>query len=301
MSFREEWLKAVKDKRSVLCAGIDPPEFEMGRDDKGLPKDVFKRDWAVKYLQAVAPSCAAIKPNAQYWKSQGFDNDTLIELGNLAHELGLVVIDDSKLADIGASNDAGIYGARKREANAVTVAPFAGNLEEIANQGRNRGVGIISMCLMSNPEYEREKNMLVPTDDLEGYHPKDIIDVDGSNYVRRYIQLAHDARAFGVDGVVIGAPKEIADEKGKRFHPTLDEIENVRKYVGEKMLVLLPGVGAQGGEADTIWEYFGSNNVMVNVGRSLMFPEGSNSTPKDQAEKAKEYRDMLNQLRFNAK
>ncbi len=41
-SFREKWLEAVKEKNSVLCAGLDPAEFGMGRGEKGLPKNVIK-------------------------------------------------------------------------------------------------------------------------------------------------------------------------------------------------------------------------------------------------------------------
>lgn len=107
------------------------------------------------------------------------------------------------------------------------------------------------------------------------------------------MQLAHDVREFGVDGIVIGAPST-------KNHITETEIETVSRYVGPEMLVLLPGVGAQGGEAGEIWKHFGSDRVIVNVGRSMMFPEGCRSTPDDQRNAAKHYRDMLNDLRAEA-
>ncbi len=96
-----------------------------------------------------------------------------------------------------------------------------------------------------------------------------------------------------MDGIVIGAPSP-------KNHIKEEEIETVRWYAGDKMLVLLPGVGTQGGEASSIWKYFDKKNVIVNVGRSLMLPKGSNSTPQDQAEAAKKYRNMLNELRETA-
>ena len=92
---------------------------------------------------------------------------------------------------------------------------------------------------------------------------------------------------------MIGAPSS-------KNHITEKEIKDMRIYVGDKMLVLLPGVGAQGGEASAIWKYFGKNNVIANVGRGLMFPNRAESTPQQQAEAAKTYRDMLNELRTKA-
>jgi len=71
MKFLEKWLEAVNKKNSVLCAGLDPAEFEMERGEKGLPEGIDKKEWSLRYIEAVAPYCAAIKPNIQYWKGGG--------------------------------------------------------------------------------------------------------------------------------------------------------------------------------------------------------------------------------------
>lgn len=298
MSFLEKWLETVENKNSVLCAGLDPAEFDMGRGEKGLAEGTNKKYWALRYLESVAPYCAAVKPNLQYWKDKG-DMSTLLDISITAHRLGMVVIDDSKLADIGSTNDAGIFYAKSKGADAVTFSPFAGNMGEAAKQAKNRDIGIICMCLMSNPEYEKEKNKLVSInmtgEEKVGYHTSDFIRIphlalDDIFCVKQYVQLAHDVNIHGLDGIVIGAPSP-------KNHIKEEEIETVRKYVGENMLVLLPGLGAQGGEADVIWKYFGKNNVIVNVGRALMLPNGSNSTPGEQAATAKQYQEMLNESR----
>jgi len=305
MTFKKKWLEAVDKKNSVLCAGLDPAEFAMERGEKGLPEGAVKRDWALDYVESVASFCAALKPNIQYWKKQGKrietikstpgDMETLVEIVELAHSLGMVVIEDSKLADIGSTNDAGIYHAHDKGFDAVTYSPFAGNMEEAAKQVKKRDMGIITMCLMSNPEYEREKNKLVPLINSKGYYrsfkgKKHFEVINGVTYVKQYIQLAHDAEKYGLDGIVIGAPSA-------KNHISEEEIEIICSYGANQPLVLLPGVGAQGGEADIIWKYFDKDNVIVNVGRSLMLPNGSNSTPEEQAKTAKQYQKMLNKLR----
>lgn len=286
MTFREKWLNVVERKNSVLCAGLDPPEFEMGRGEKGLPKGVDKLEWSLRYIDAVAPYCAALKPNLQYWKGDK-DLMNLAPIIDYAKQNDLLLIDDSKLADIGSTNGAGVFYSDMRSFDAVTLALFAGNMEEAANQLKERDLGGIHMCIMSNPEYGREKNKLVDVgSEFNEYRLSETV----GTHAFQYAQLAHDAKKFGLDGVVIGAPSGTN-------HISNEEVEAVRHYVGSEMLVLLPGVGAQGGEAGSIWKYFDKNNVIVNVGRSLMFPEGSNSNIADQANAAEHYRDMLNNLR----
>lgn len=283
MSFREQWREAVGRKNSVLCAGLDPADFDMARGDKGLPSNTHKLDWALAYVEAVAPHCAAIKPNTQYWKGvhDAYDLSVVVRR---AKDLGLVVIEDSKLSDIGDTNEAGIHYAAQR-ADAVTIAPYAGNMEQTAKMAHAKNIGVITMCLMSNKEYEDEKNNLVYVRD-RAIDPQDIISLtpDGL-FTRRYIQLAHDARVFGLDGIVIGAPS-------KDNHITDHEIHRVSQYVGPDMLILCPGVGAQGGEATALWQHFGSNQVILNVGRGLMIPKTGT-----QAEAAEQYKTMLNKSR----
>jgi len=295
VSFREKWLAAVDKKDSVLCAGLDLADFEMGRGVEGLPSGVKKRDWTLAYIEAVAPHSAALKPNFQYWKGAG-DDAILREATALARSLDLTVIDDSKLADIGSTNEAGIFYAAGRGADAVTIAPYAGNMGEAAEQGRKHGVGVITMCLMSNPHFAGEKNQLVNLEeqltDKEkfAFDGADVVNVNGVVYIKRYIHLASCARNHELAGIVIGAPST-------KNHLTNGELAKARDYAGDEMLVLLPGVGKQGGEAEAIWKYFGANNVIVNVGRGLMFPDKDNSLKAQWAAKAEEYKNILNEKR----
>ncbi|HLD04424.1 MAG TPA: orotidine 5'-phosphate decarboxylase [Candidatus Nanoarchaeia archaeon] len=282
-SFKEQWLEAVERKNSVLCVGLDPADFEMDRPGESLREGENKLIWALRLVERIAPYCAAIKPNTQYWKGP-LDRLYLAEVVKLAKSLGLVVIEDAKLADIGDTNESGVYHAAQLGAKAVTLAPYAGNMKPAAEQGRKWGVGGITMCLMSNPEYEREKNKLVAVDGEDAEYGEDVIWIEGGPFVRQFVQLAHDAAKHGIEGLVIGAPSS-------KNHIKDEEIALARKY-GAGRLVLLPGVGKQGGEAGAIWKHFGLDEVIVNVGRAVMFAEGG-----DSAAAAKHYQGMLNELR----
>ena len=61
MTFLDKWLETVDRKNSVLCAGLDPAEFAMGRGSKGLSAGEHKDGWMLRYIGAVAPFVAAIK------------------------------------------------------------------------------------------------------------------------------------------------------------------------------------------------------------------------------------------------
>lgn len=320
MTFTEKWLNKVGDTGSTLCAGLDPAVFEMGRGEKGLPKESSekdaRRDWCLRYLEAVAPFCAAVKPNVQYWKDP--EGAALLdELCGVARDLGLLVVEDAKLADIGATNDAGIFTAMSR-AHAITIAPFAGNLEETVKNAKKRDpeFGIITMCLMSNPEYGKVKHSLVPLsedsetplvnaasddsgDTLEDTVPgvaddakrgdlqrDDILECAGKQYLPWYLHQAWRAGKSGCDGIVVGAPS-------RENHIQEKEIRKIAQYLKEDQVVLCPGVGAQGGAPESLFRVFHRKRVMVNVGRGLMFPRGSLSTAEEQAEAARYYRQML--------
>ncbi len=289
MGMYEKWLKVVDLKNSVLCAGIDPAPFEMGRGEKGLKKGTVKRDWALTYLEAVAPFCGAVKPNLQYWKDPG-DAETLEEIYQASKDMDILVIEDSKIADIGPTNDAGIYYTAYR-ADGVTFSPFAGNIGEACKSASAHGIGIIPMCLMSNPEYLSEKNKLVAVEGSNNeYRDKDLVTLKKGIWVRQYLHLAHQAAVLGADGVVVGAPSD-------QNHITMKDLQGIGYYLRSDMLILAPGIGAQGGEADALFAAFGSSRVIINVGRSLMLPEGSGSTPEDQAETAKWFCNLLNSSR----
>jgi len=333
-TFKEESLSAIEELGTPLCAGIDFAEYEMGRGEKGLPQGVNKRDAILKYIEAISPYCAFVKPNLQYNQAPGNltkynenlqalretqneftdfseaseqipderpkpgDMELLVEISDLASTLGLVVIEDKKLADIGSTNDAGMFYASYR-ANAVTLALFAGNMQEAAKQLKKRNLGGIHMCLMTNPQYADEKLSLKP---IKPEHTREYQDSDvhwitppgetvKQPYVLQFIKLAHEANKFGLDGLVIGTTK----------HITSEEIAKARQYAGPEMFALVPGIGDQGGEAQQIWEHFATDRAILNVGRSLMFPKGSNSTPEDQRDKAKYFADLFNKLRAEAR
>jgi len=254
----EKWTRAVRANGSILCAGLDPAEPEQGRSPS-LPKGASKVDWSIRFVEKIAPFCAAVKINRNYIKD--LSRDETRRLVKKIHDHGMIAIDDSKLADIGDTNDSGFYHAAAEGFDAVTYAPFPGNVAEAAKQAHAHGVGLIVLVVMSNPEFEAIKNAKF-----------------GSK--KGYEYFSEQVRSADADGVVLGAPSE-------KNRIREEELREVRSIVGDR-LVLMPGIGAQGGEAGPLLRLFG-DRVIANVGRAILYAP----KPEDEARKMQQLLDGL--------
>lgn len=252
--FTKLWLEAVKQKESLLCVGIDAAEAEQNVD-RSLPYGKTKLQWTLELIDQVSPYAAAVKINRNYYKD--FSRADMREVTGLIRERGMLSIDDTKLADIGATNDTGIYHAAAEGYDALTYAPFPGNMREAAEQARKHDIGLIALVLMSNPEFRVIKDMRV----------------DGGKPF--YLWLAEQAASAHVDAVVIGAPSA-------HNHISEREIMELAERLPEAA-VLVPGIGAQGGEIGPILRVFASRTI-ANVGRSIIY----GADPAEQARKARE-------------
>jgi orotidine-5'-phosphate decarboxylase len=207
-------------------------------------------------IAAVAPHAAAIKFNRNHLKDQ--PREVVSQLVEAVHTAGMVAIDDSKLADIGESNHAGLAQAAAEGFDAVTYAPFPGNVVDTARSARDLGLGLIVLVLMSNPEFEVIKNARI-----------------GGQAAYEF--FAQAVAAESDCGLVIGAPSP-------RNHLTADEVLRVRALTGPRV-VLVPGIGAQGGDPAAIVAAYGALTI-ANVGRAI-------TSSKDPSLLAAQYQEQL--------
>ncbi len=252
---RQKWAEAVERKSSLLCVGIDPSEAGQ-RSKQSLPAGINKVDWTIEIIDRVAPYTAAIKLNRNYYKD--VSRAEMQMMTTRMREHGMLSIDDTKLADIGDTNAAAIYHAVAEGYDSLTYAPFPGNTQGTAEEAKRQKLGLIMLVLMSNPEYQVMKD----------------ISVKGQAF---YQFLAQEAVRCDVEGVVIGAPSA-------GNHITMQELD----YLAERLktqLILVPGIGAQGGDIAPILHRFGKR-TMVNVGRGIIYAS-------DPAKEAKAYRDAI--------
>ncbi|MDE2258290.1 MAG: orotidine-5'-phosphate decarboxylase, partial [Xanthomonadaceae bacterium] len=141
---------------------------------------------------------------------------------------GVPVILDAKRGDIGST--AQHYAAEAFErygADAVTVNPYLGR-DSVQPFLDRADKGVIVLCRTSNPSARDLQDLIVP-DGIGGNRPL---------YQHVAQRVARDWNANGNCALVVGAT-----------YP--EELREVRALVGD-MPILVPGVGAQGGDVEAV-------------------------------------------------
>jgi orotidine-5'-phosphate decarboxylase len=260
-TFIHRWHVVSATANSKVLAACDPA-VQSRRDGDSLPEGVNMYDWCMRYVEAVLPHVAGFKLNPAYYQSE-MGIKTLKSIVDFSRSEGRISLVDAKVSDIGSTNDAWFAGYAAIGFDAVTIAPYAGNIEGSIADAHARGLGAITMGFMSNPEFATEMSF-----------------TDGSATLMEVrIQRAVTAAA---DGIVIGATKNPND-------PNLQQALSITKH--SRTLYLVPGIGAQGGTVANLYASgIDQSRVILTAARSLMFPNGAHSSPEEQAAAAKALR-----------
>ena len=220
MSFRAQLAAAEAQNTSMLCVGLDPEPARFPLPWRDDPRRIF--DFCAAIIGATKDLVIAFKPQIAYFAAQRAE-DQLERLIAHIHTVApqVPVILDAKRGDIGAT--AAQYATEVFEryrADAVTLSPFMG-FDSIEPYQRHTGKGLILLCRTSNPGGS----------DLQAQAL-----AGGEKLFERIARLAAGEWARGGElGLVVGAtyPDEVA--RVRALAPTLP--------------LLIPGIGAQGGDA----------------------------------------------------
>jgi orotidine-5'-phosphate decarboxylase len=222
MTFVETLKQAWQRNRSLVCVGLDP---EPARFPKHLREDpnaifAFCRD----IVDATADVVCCFKPQFAHFAAQGVESQLEHTIDYIkATAPNAIVILDSKRGDIGSTAEQYAHEAFERYgADAVTVNPYLGR-DSVEPFLKHADKGVIILCRTSNP----------------GARDLQDLDVGGRKLYQHVAQTAaRDWNANGNCMLVTGAtyPGELAD---------------VRAIVGDIPL-LVPGVGAQGGDVEAV-------------------------------------------------
>jgi orotidine-5'-phosphate decarboxylase len=210
--------------RSVLCLGLDPDPASLPR---GFSPDVAGVERFVRLIiEAAAPYAAAIKPNLAFYEALGSEGLAALERIRADIPAGIPVVIDAKRADIGST--AGRHAVALYDrlgADAVTVNPYPGGAAIRPLFERLDRYAYV-LCRTSNPEAAEFQNLVV-SEDAELGAPSEPLHV---RVARRVVGWGPG----GTVGLVVGAtaPAE------------LHAIRAVAPGLG----ILVPGIGAQGGE-----------------------------------------------------
>jgi orotidine-5'-phosphate decarboxylase len=268
-AFISRLLEAQQRNQSMLCIGLDP---DPSRFPGALKADASRiYDFCARIVDATADLAIAFKPQIAYFAAHRAEAQLEQLMAHMrANAPHVPVILDAKRGDIGATAQQYAVEAFERYgADAVTLSPFMG-FDSVEPYLKHEGKGAFLLCRTSNPG----------GDDLQAQR---LASVQGEPLL--YEHIAHLAQGAwnlnGQLGLVVGAT-----------YPA--EIERVRA-VAPKLPLLIPGVGAQGGDAvATVKAGWRSDApIVVNSSRAIIYASAGDDFAQAARKEAERTRALL--------
>ena len=270
VNFADRLIAAVKKKKSPVVAGLDPvyeklPAF-LREHDKSVGAAIFAFNKGL--IDALCDIVPAVKPQLAYYEMYGVSGMVAFQSTvDYAKQKGLLVIADGKRNDIGSTSEAyakaylepaapGQAGALREgafDADALTVNPYLGidGIQPFLTLCEKNGRGIFS---------------LVKTSNQSSGQLQDLLTENGKPLYQAVAELVSDwgkstvgACGYSAVGAVVGA--------------TYPQQAALLRKVMPQTIFLVPGYGAQGGDARSVAVNFNPDGLgaVVNASRSIMY------------------------------
>ena len=262
MTFIDKLQVASRKNKSLLCVGLDP-------DPELMPR-VGLLTFNKAVIDATSDLVCAYKPNLAFYDVMGVEGMRLLQK-TLEHiPSHIPVIGDGKRGDIG--NTARAYAKAlfvTLGVDAATVNPYLGfdSLEPFIEY---QDKGVFILCRTSNPGAADFQSLS---------------DVNGIPLYQTVAQKAKIWNTHGNIGLVMGAT-----------YP--EELRLIRTMCPE-MPLLIPGVGAQGGDlASAVRNGTDSHGekAIINVSRQVLYASKGKDFAEAARRAAQELRDGINGL-----
>jgi uridine monophosphate synthetase len=262
-----EWLaEAAERNDSLLCVGLDPRPEQLAPDD-----DLFA--FARRVVDATQDLACVYKPNFAFYESAGPEGLEALRrtIGYIHETTSVPVILDAKRNDIGST--AAAYARAAFEvwgADALTVNPYLGH-DSVAPFTAYAEKGVFLLCHTSNPGATDLQMLSCPNRPL-------------------YEIVAEKAAAWDT-ALVVGAT-----------YP--EALARVRTLAPESW-ILLPGIGAQGGDLEAALAAGLREDglgVIVNSSRGIIYAADPRQAARDMRQKinaARVARDGIPRYRFD--
>lgn len=252
---RNELTQEIFRKESVLCVGLDtdlnkiPDFFKKKHENSDI---VFEYNKCI--IDATIPYAVAYKPNLAFYESRGLAGWTSLQrtidyIQSLNDKVFLIA--DAKRGDIG--NTSGQYASAffdKEQSgfdfDAVTVAPYMG-IDSVSPFLQKKDKWIVLLALTSNPGADDFQTLNIMNNGA------------GEQLFKRVLRTSSSWGTSENMMYVIGATRS-------------EMLKEVREIIPNHFL-LIPGIGAQGGNLEEVMN-LGWNNyagLLINASRSIIF------------------------------
>ena len=257
--FKDKLLAAAAANRSWLCVGLDP---DLDKLPAGIEKSCRGAGEFIKsIIDATRKYVCAYKPNSAFYEQFGAEGISLLKdvIAHVPDDIPVIL--DAKRGDIGnTSRKYAMYAFDYLNAGAVTVNPYMGH-DSLKPFLEYEDRGVFVLCLTSNPSSADFQKAMIERKD--------------QSVVPLYETVVEKALGWNEHdniGFVVGAT--VAEELGR-----------IRNLAGEDVPILIPGIGAQGGDLEMSLKMGGNREgklAIINAARSVLYA----GKGKDYAEKA---------------
>ena len=240
---RSELIAQIHLKNSFLCVGLDPDLTKIPKHLLQLEDPVFEFNKAI--IDATKEYCVAYKPNTAFYEALGVKGWKALEKTINYIPKDCFIIADAKRGDIGNTSLA--YAKAFFETlpcDAITVAPYMG-ADSVLPFYTYKDAWVVLLALTSNT----------------GSADFQMLEVNGQ---KLYAEVIKKALSWGNNEntmFVVGATRG-------------EEIAELRKLAPSHFF-LVPGVGAQGGSLEEVFNYGANKEVglLVNSSRAILYAE----------------------------
>ncbi len=269
MRFLEQLHTAQAAHQSMLCVGLDPEPSRFPGALKGNANKIY--DFCAAIVDATADTVIAFKPQIAYFaahRAEGQLERLMEHIRRAAPQVPIIL--DAKRGDIGSTAEQYAIEAFERYgADAVTLSPFMG-FDSVQPYLKYHDKGAFLLCRTSNKG----------GDDLQNQR---LASIEGEPLLYEHVaRLAQGPwNANGQLGLVVGAT-----------YP--NEIERVRA-IAKHLPLLIPGVGAQGGDAlATVRAGWRADApIIVNSSRAILYASSGDDFAKAARAEALKTRALL--------
>lgn len=267
-SFDERLSARMESAGTLLCVGLDPVQSQMPGHFDRTPESVVR--FCQELIEATHPFAAAYKPNLGFFAALGRTGLGVLWAVRHAIPHQIPVILDCKVNDIGATAEAYAHGWFEEFGfDAITVNPYLGE-DAVAPYLSYEGKGVIMLCKTSNPG----------SGDLQ-----DLLLASGEPLFLSVADRCHrwNARYPASVGLVVGAT-----------YP--EQLAQIRQRCPDQ-LVLLPGIGAQGGELDAsirAGQTSSGTGLLCSASRAIMYASKDQNFDSAAGDSARALRDQIN-------
>jgi len=257
---RQQLIQTIREKRSFLCVGLDLDYDKMPIPGPKPWPDIML-DFVRNVIEQTEDLCVAYKINTAFYEVLQYQGWDLMQsvLDEIPGEVFVIL--DAKRGDVGHSSEKYAQALLDNmPVDAVTVSPYMGR-DSIAPFLSREDKWAAILALTSN----------------KGSTDFQMLDVGGKKLYERVLETAATWGTPDNTMFVVGAT-----------HP--EHLKTVRSIVPDHFL-LVPGVGAQGGDLKAVCDAAITKDcgLLVNVSRSIMYAE-------DVRAAAKHYRQQMEEI-----